>query len=208
VVGMAATATDAVKVILKERPDAVFLDIQMPGYNGFDVLDQVRNHTAHIVFTTAHRDFAIQAIKKGAFDYLLKPVDEDDLRECVGRLRKKLAANQTDYSVPVQVSMKDGVVFIDPKEIIKLQASGSYTDIFFDNNTRITASKVLKEFESLLDPKLFYRCHNSFLVNLSKIKKLLSQDGYFIEFKDGSKAEVSKKNKDELLIKMRSFPSK
>jgi two-component system LytT family response regulator len=126
----------------------------------------------------------------------------------VKRLKEKLQESVRDYSVPIQVNMKEGVVFIAPREIVKLQASGSYTDIFLDDRARITASKVLKEFESLLDPKLFYRCHNSFVVNLSKIKKLLNQDGYFIEFSDGSKAEVSKKNKEELLARMRSLPEK
>jgi two-component system, LytTR family, response regulator len=202
VAGTASNALEAVAIIVKEKPEVVFLDIQMPGHSGFDVVEQISDMQVKIVFTTAHRDYAIQAIKKGAFDYLLKPIDTDDLKKCIDRISSLTEAERKNFSAPIQLNVKEGVIFINPSEIIKLKASGSYTEIYLDNNVKITASKVLKDLEALLDPDLFYRCHNSYLLNLSKLKKLLKADGYCVEFKDGSRAEVSKKNKDELLEKM------
>lgn len=208
VTGTASTALEAVGVIMRERPDVVFLDVEMPGHNGFDVVEQVRSLPIKIIFTTAHREYAIQAIRQGAFDYLLKPVDPAELQQCIAKLEAGMQTPESSSSSPLQLHVKEGVIFIDPAEIVKLQASGSYTDIYLDDKTKITTSKVLKEYESMLSPALFYRCHNSYIVNLSKIKKLLNIDGYFVEFKDGSRAEVAKKNRDELLGRMKLFGMK
>lgn len=205
IAGTASNALEAVALIAKEKPGVVFLDIQMPGHSGFDVVEQISFMPVKIVFTTAHRDYAIQAIKKGAFDYLLKPIDTEDLKKCIDRISASVESETRNFSSPIQLNVKEGVIFINPSEIVMLKASGSYTEIYLDNDAKITASKVLKDFESLLDPSRFYRCHNSYLINLSKLKKLLNADGYFVEFKNGSRAEVSRKNKDELLEKMKLF---
>ncbi len=205
ILNTATNAFDAISLVLKEKPNVVFLDINMPGHNGFDVLDSIQSEDTHIIFTTAHKDYAITAIRKGAFDYLLKPVDSDELQHCIAKLEKKLSKNEISVNAPIQLNLKEGVIFIEPGEIVKLEASGSYTDIYIDNNKKITTSKLLKEFEAMLDSNLFYRCHKSYIVNLSKIKKLLNDNGgYFIEFKDGTTAEVTKKNKEELLSKMKN----
>jgi two-component system LytT family response regulator len=205
VVGTASSALDAVSLIFREKPDVVFLDINMPGHNGFDVLEQIQSLAVKIVFTTAHKEYAIQAIKKGAFDYLLKPIDVDDLRKCIERLNEQFRGqvNPGPGSSTIQIHVKEGILFVQTNEIVKLKANGSYTDIYLDNNKKITTSKVLKEYETLLSASGFYRCHNSYIVNLAKIEKLLSEDGYFIEFRDGSRAEVSRKNKEELLEKIK-----
>lgn len=204
VINHATSAFDAVSIILKEKPDVVFLDINMPGHDGFDVLEKIQSENIKIIFTTAHKDYAINAIKKGVFDYLLKPVDTDELQLCIENLSKKINSTQANPVAPIQINLKEGVIFIDPSEIVKLEASGSYTDIYIDNNKKITTSKLLKEFELVLDNTVFYRCHKSYIVNLTKIKKLLNDNGgYFIEFKDGTNAEVTKKNRDELLDRMK-----
>jgi len=203
VVGTAASALDAVSLIFREKPDVVFLDINMPGHNGFEVLEQVQSLAVKIVFTTAHKEYAIQAIKKGAFDYLLKPIDVDDLRKCIERLNEQNRNHTGPGSSTIQIHVKEGILFVQTNEIVKLKANGSYTDIYLDNNKKITTSKVLKEYENLLSASGFYRGHNSYIVNLAKIEKLLSEDGYFIEFRDGTRAEVSRKNKEELLEKIK-----
>lgn len=204
IINHATSAFDAVSIVLKEKPDVVFLDINMPGHNGFDVLEKIQSEKIKIIFTTAHKDYAINAIKKGAFDYLLKPIDTDELQLSIEKLSGFLKIHETNPMAPIQINLKEGVLFIDPQEIVKLAASGSYTDIYIDNNKKITTSKLLKEFELVLDNNIFYRCHKSYIVNLTKIKKLLNDNGgYFIEFKDGTKADVSKKNRDDLLYKMK-----
>jgi two-component system LytT family response regulator len=208
VINYATSAFDAVSIILKEKPDVVFLDINMPGHNGFDVLEKIRSEEIKIIFTTAHKDFAINAIKQDAFDYLLKPIDTDELQLSVKKLARLIKPREVNPAAPIQVSLKEGIIFIDPQEIVKLEASGSYTDIYTDNNKKITTSKLLREFELILDCNAFYRCHKSYIVNLFKIKKLLNDNGsYFIEFKDGTKADVSKKNKENLLAKMKKQSS-
>jgi two-component system LytT family response regulator len=206
VVGTAASALDAVSLVFNEKPEVVFLDINMPGHNGFDVLDRIQSLPLKIVFTTAHKEYAIQAIKKGAFDYLLKPIDVDDLRKCIDRLTETPKTDEPRAGTSgstIQIHVKEGVLFVQTSEIVRLKANGSYTDIYLDHNKKITTSKVLKEYENVLPPAHFYRCHNSHIVNLNKVEKLLNEDGYFVEFRDGSRAEVSRKNKDELLEKMK-----
>lgn len=201
--GTASSALEAVGLIMRVQPDVIFLDIEMPGHSGFDVMEQVRSLPSRIIFTTAHREYAIQAIKNDAFDYLLKPVDPSELQQCIARVDASVGPSAQNTTAPLQLNVKEGVIFIDPSEIVKLQASGSYTDIYFDDGTKITTSKVLKEYERMLSSAMFYRCHNSYIVNLSKIKKLLNIDGYYVEFRDGSRAEVAKKNREELLGRMK-----
>lgn len=198
IAGSATSAFEAVSIILREKPDVIFLDINMPGHDGFDVVEQVHQTGAKIIFTTAHKDYAIAAIKKGAFDYLLKPVDADELQACIARI----APPKSGTSQTIQINVKEGVLFIQTAQIVMLKANGSYTDIYLDSNKKITTSKVLKEYELLLSEK-FFRSHNSYIINLCKVEKLLNEDGYFVLFSDGSRAEVSKKNKDELLQKMK-----
>ncbi|HLP12932.1 MAG TPA: LytTR family DNA-binding domain-containing protein [Flavobacteriales bacterium] len=200
VIGTASSAFDALALIAKEKPELVFLDIHMPEHTGMDMIAKINSLPIKIIFTTGDSTQALNAIKHGAFDYLLKPVDADDLVRCVNRIEP---AKITPGSASIQINVKEGVLFINTAEIVKLKASGSYTDIYLDENKKLTTSKVLKEYESMLDKNLFYRCHNSYIINLRKVEKLLSEDGFFVAFKDGSRAEVTRKNKEELIEKMR-----
>jgi two-component system LytT family response regulator len=200
VVATANSAFDALAIIAREKPDLAFLDIHMPEHTGMDLISKINTLPIKVVFTTADSTQAINAIKNGAFDYLLKPVDADDLLRCINRLEP---AQKNMGSTSIQINVKEGVLFVNTAEIVKLKASGSYTDIYLDENKKLTTSKVLKEYESLLDKNQFYRCHNSYIINLRKVKKLLNEDGYFVAFKDGSRAEVTRKNKEELIEKMR-----
>ncbi|HYG53272.1 MAG TPA: LytTR family DNA-binding domain-containing protein [Flavobacteriales bacterium] len=203
VVGTSTSAFDALGLIANERPELVFLDIHMPEHTGMDLIKKINAMPLKVVFTTGDSNQAMAAIKNGAFDYLLKPIDADDLVRCLNRIEPVQKPKLPSSSI--QINVKEGVLFVNTSDIIKLKASGSYTDIYLEENKKLTTSKVLKDYESMLDRNQFYRCHNSYIINLRKVEKLLNEDGYFVSFKDGSRAEVTRKNKDELIEKMRAL---
>jgi two-component system LytT family response regulator len=205
VISTASNALDAVRLILQEKPDLIFLDVQMPGYSGFDVLEQLAGIKAKIIFTTAHKDYAIQALRKGAFDYLLKPIDAEDLVRCVDRMMEHENKKTDSFSGAIELSVKDGIIFIRPRDIIRLEASGSYTTFYLDNNVKHLGSKSMKEYEKFLDPAIFYRCHNSHIVNLKKVAKFISNSGLFAEMNDRSLAEIARKNKEEFLLRLKNI---
>lgn len=206
IVETAGNALEAVQKINALVPDVVFLDVQMPGYNGFDVLDHVRGQPCMIVFTTAHKDYAINALRKGAFDYLLKPVDIAELQACIGRISETLRVrgNRTQRYGIIELSVKEGSIFVNPAEIIRLEASGSYTWFHLDGGVRHLVSKSIKEYEALLDGSVFFRCHKTHAVNLRKVKKF-HIGTYCIELSDGSQIETSKKKKEELLVRLKAL---
>jgi two-component system LytT family response regulator len=209
VIGTASNALEAVTKIMSDKPDVVFLDVQMPGYNGFDVLDQVSESGVITIFTTAHRDYAISALRKGAFDYLLKPIDIDELKACCKALETKLGerTNNDEPAHIIELSVKDGIFFIKPADIIRLEASGSYTVFYLDNNIKHLVSKSMKEYEAMLPTGYFYRCHNSHIVNLRKVVKFVHTNGYFAEMSNGSVVEIARKNKETFLERLKMLPS-
>lgn len=208
IIGTASNALEAVKIIMSQKPDLVFLDVQMPGYNGFDVLENIKDTPSTIIFTTAHRDYAITALRKGAFDYLLKPVDIEELKSCTERAREKIKkertvnAPQASYGI-IELSVKDGIIFVKQEQIVRLEASGSYTLFFMDNNVKHLVSKSMKEYEALLDPAVFFRCHNSHIINLKMVTKFTHSNGYFAELSNGSSVEIARRNKDAFLQRLK-----
>lgn len=208
IVGATTSAREGILAIEDYRPEIVFLDISMPHLNGFALLEQLRYRDFNLVFTTAHQQYALQAIKHHAFDYLLKPIDVNELRSCVGKIVSERSKNTTHTKTPnsrtIGLSVKDGIIFIRHAEIVRLEASGSYTIFYLDNKVKQIASKSLKEYEAQLDPDVFYRCHNSHVVNLRKVSKFVSHDGLFAEMYDGSAAEIARKNKEQFLEKLKN----
>lgn len=211
IIGAASNALEAVKAVMSEKPDIVFLDVQMPGYNGFDVLENIKGTPVTVIFTTAHKDYAINALRKGAFDYLLKPVDIDELKVCIERAKEKIMpVERTGVSVPaassiIELSVKDGIIFIKQEQIVRLEAAGSYTTFFLENNVRHLVSKSMKEYEALLDPAVFFRCHNSHIINLKLVSKFVHNNGYFAELSNGSVVEVARRNKDLFLQRLKKI---
>ncbi|MGL4598432.1 MAG: LytR/AlgR family response regulator transcription factor [Bacteroidia bacterium] len=203
VCGTALKATDGIELINTQKPDIVFLDIDMPHMNGLSLLKELEFRDFALVFTTAHDEYALQAIKLHAFDYLLKPVDTYELKSCVNRILEERSKNtkqpKTNPAHLVGISVKDGIIFIKQRDIIRLEASGSYTTFYLEQGVKHVASKSLKEYETQLDQEGFYRCHNSHIINLSKVVKFVSSDGFFAQMSDGSLADISRKNKDEFL---------
>ncbi len=209
-----ADSVDVAMEILKNfQPDIVFLDVEMPHKNGFDFLIQVKDSAFDVIFTTAYNQYAIQAIRFSALDYLLKPIDSDDLTAAVQRhLEKRETAQQkkTLYSNLVQnigkkevkdfkiaVPSTEGVHFFMVDDIVRLEAAGSYTNIYLINAGSFMASKTLKHFEEMLEEFHFIRTHKSHLVNPKFITRL-SSDHEFLVLSDGSKVEISRRKKEEV----------
>ena len=209
----ATNGIEALSAIEKHRPQLIFLDIQMPKMNGFEMLNVIKEKNFHIIFTTAYDQYAIKAIKYAAFDYLLKPIDIEELKTAVARIadketgetKKQMELLQQNIQHPkkqlnkLAVPTLDGLLFYDINDIIHLEANSNYTQIFFNNQTKILASKTLKDFEELLPQDIFFRVHHSHLINLNYIKKYIKGDGGQIELQNGTYIDVSRRKKDEFL---------
>jgi two-component system LytT family response regulator len=210
-----ADSVDAAMALLKEYdPGIIFLDVEMPFKNGFDFLVEIKDPAFDVIFTTAYNQYAIQAIRFSALDYLLKPVDPDELKAAVLRhLEKKETTRQKkelldnlvsniekkevkDFKIAVPSS--EGVYFFMIDDILHLEAESSYTHIHLANRKPFIASKTLKHFEEMLDEFKFIRTHKSHLVNPKHITRI-SNDNEFVLLTDGSKVEVSRRKKDEVL---------
>jgi two-component system, LytTR family, response regulator len=207
VVASTTNSAEGIELIEDYRPDVVFLDISMPNMSGFELLNRVSYKEFKLVFTTAHQEYAIQAIKSKAFDYLLKPIDPDDFKQCVENLAQLPASAHTKPASKklVELQVRDGIIYIRQSEIIRLEASRSYTEFYLDGGIKHVASKNLKEYEAILDEKIFYRCHNSHIVNLLKVKKFVNHEGLFALMNDGSMADISKKQKDLFLERLKAL---
>lgn len=213
-VRQADSVAAAMEVLKDYQPGIVFLDVEMPHQNGFDFLVQLEEPAFDVIFTTAYNQYAIQAIRFSALDYLLKPVDPDELKAAVGRhLEKKESAQQKkelfnnlvqniekkevrDFKIAVPSS--EGVYFFMIDDILRLEADRSYTHIHLVNKKPFIASKTLKHFEEMLDEFHFIRTHKSHLVNPKHITRI-SNDNEFVLLTDGTKVEVSRRKKEEVL---------
>jgi two-component system LytT family response regulator len=212
-VGEAGSGEAGMALIARTSPDIVFLDIEMPGMNGFEMLQQLKARDFHLVFTTAYDQYAIRAIKFAAFDYLLKPVDVDELRSAVDRilgldapqhLGPRLEALQQTLSAPkapprLAVPTLEGISFFDLSDIVFLKADSNYTSIHFLHRTPLLASRTLGDFEEMLPSEMFFRPHNSYLVNLQHVSRYLKGDGGQVEMSNGEYVDVSRRRKEEFL---------
>ncbi|MEP6846893.1 MAG: LytTR family DNA-binding domain-containing protein [Panacibacter sp.] len=209
--GEAENGVEGIKLIEKMQPDIVFLDIEMPRMDGFEMLHRLAEKNFHIIFTTAYDQYAIKAIKYAAFDYLLKPVDIDELKLAVSKIYtqqqihtgKKLELldqnlHKNNFN-KIAISTLEGLLFFNVSDIIHLEANSNYTNIYFSNRPKLIASKTLKDFEELLPADIFFRTHHSHLINLNFIKKYIKGDGGQIELQNGDYVDVSRRKKEEFL---------
>ncbi len=198
--GHAHNVVDGIKLINNLKPELLFLDINMPHHNGFDLLEAIDNKDFAVIFTTAYEEYAIQSIKHKAFDYLLKPIDIEELKSCIKRFKAEYRQKISD-SAPKQIKIivKEGILFLKQEEVVRVEADGSYSILYMNNGQKHTISKNLKSVMELLEPQLFFRCHNSHIINLSRVKKFNTSEGFSVELDDNSVAEVSRNKKDELL---------
>lgn len=210
VTGEAENGIEGATLIETLQPSIVFLDIEMPRMDGFEMLHRLAEKNFHLIFTTAYDQYAIKAIKYAAFDYLLKPIDIDELKLAVSKIntqaqteRKLEVLDQNLRSKnpfnKIAISTLDGLLFFDIKDIIHLEAHGNYTTIYFNNRSKIIASRTLKDFEDLLPADIFFRTHHSHLINLNFIKRYIKGDGGQIELQDGCYVDVSRRKKEDFL---------
>jgi two-component system LytT family response regulator len=214
VLAIASNITEAVAAIRKFKPEVIFLDIEMPDGSGFEVIDKTKDLSYRVIFTTAYEQYALKAFKVDALDYLLKPVIVEELIEAVKRLESKKDPGPVNWTELLQqVSFKtrkpkisiptqEGLLFIDSENILRLEADSNYTHLFLSTGKKHTASKTLKEFESLLDETVFVRVHSAHLINISKIERYIKGDGGYVILNDGSNIPVSRSQKAFLLGKL------
>ena len=213
IIAEAVDGIEALSAIDKHHPQLIFLDIEMPKMNGFEMLNTIKEKNFHIIFTTAYDQYAIKAIKYAAFDYLLKPIDIEELKTAVARAdiseaqqtKKQIELLQQNIQHPkkqlnkLAIPTLEGLFFYDINDVVHLEANSNYTNIYFNNKTKIIASKTLKEFEELLPEDIFFRTHHSHLINLNYIKRYIKGDGGQIELQNGNFVDVSRRKKEEFL---------
>lgn len=207
------TPLEAIKGIDLIKPDCVFLDIEMPQMDGFQLLHSVNFRNFELIFTTAYDNYALQAFRENAVDYLLKPIDSDDLRVAAERVldRKKnnrlgeqlrflmqdMRKQQRTKKVPL--SFTDKTIYVQGDEIMYCKSDGNYTEVFMEGGKKEVLSKKIKEVEKLIDNPSFYRAHHSYLVNLGYVTEFIKSDGQYLILKDGSTVPVSRSKKGHLL---------
>ncbi|MBR9919452.1 MAG: response regulator transcription factor [Bacteroidetes bacterium] len=204
-----------IKAIQQLDPELVFLDIDMPYLNGFEMLDLIPSPKFKVIFTTAHDEFAIQAFRISAVDYLLKPIDGKELRRAVDKYRdqrESTAANRQvefllrqiedfrkDKLQRVAFPTFEGLVFVDLEDILYCRSESNYCHVILQNSDNLLISKTLKEVEEMLQPFSFLRVHNSFLVNLKEISEFHKAEGGFLIMSNGDEVRVSRSRRTDLL---------
>ena len=211
--GEAANGEEGLLLIEKNHPEIVFLDIEMPLMNGFEMLQQLKNKDFHLIFTTAYDQYAIKAIKYAAFDYLLKPVDIEELRTTIKRIQQQTSQPNTQQKLEtlkdnfqpkssfskIAIPCLEGLLFFNINDIIQLEANSNYTAIYFVNHPKLIASRTLKEFEDILPQDIFFRTHHSHIINLNYIKRYIKGDGGQIELQNGNYVDVARRKKEDFL---------
>ena len=202
--------------------DVLFLDIEMPVYNGFELLNRIPHKNFDVVFTTAYDQFAVKAFKYSAFDYLLKPIDPEELQGCIRKLSEKKRQDDLEeqlsflrsmlvreQQVPQKIALPttQGVEYVEIVDIIRCESDSNYTRIYQGGTNPTLICRTLKEVEELLEGANFARIHHSHLINLDHLRKYLRSDGGYVVMSDGSEITVSRSRKDVLntLLKVRSF---
>lgn len=202
ITNIANSALGSVKLLKKEMVDILFLDVEMPGGTGFDVLEIIGNKQLYVIFTTAHSEYAIKAIKNGAKDYLLKPIDPDDLIAAVEKAKTELSSQNKAHangSPTLSVSTTKGFMIINKTDVIYIKADGRYSELFCKDGQRYTVCKNIGEYEEELSKDFFFRVHKSHLVNCKHVVKINSADGGFVEMNNKAEIEISKRKKAEFL---------
>ena len=213
----AENAIEAIRNLHPNENNLVFLDIEMPRCNGFELLENVKDLNFEVIFTTAFQEYAVKAFKYNAADYLLKPIDPDDLRLAIARIEHRFAKHENksmkellgrlqttidDETRRIALHTSEGIELISPSQIVRCEAQQSYTIFVLADKTRIMVSKNLGEMEALLPPHLFIRVHKSHLINIQFIKKYIKTDGGSLLMADGARVDISRQKKDEILSRL------
>lgn len=221
VAGRAKNAQQARNWLQFNTPDVVFLDINMPGETGFQFLSSLEAPNFKVVFVTAYNEYALQAIKASAVDYILKPINIDELQKAVEKVKRlvssPVAAEQSQQLLqhllqavskktpPKKIALPQlgGINFIEVDDMVSLQADSNYTIIHMKDMQKLVISKTLKDFEDLLDESQFVRIHKSYIVNLTYIKEYTTTDGGIVRMADGNQWSISRRQLEYFLDKMK-----
>jgi two-component system LytT family response regulator len=210
------SAASALKSVNEQRPQILFLDIEMPHMNGFELLEKLSEIDFELIFTTSYDQYAIKAIRFSALDYLLKPIDWEELKKAVQK-----AVNSKQHPLPGQIELllqklnhptiavnkiaiptMEGLQMILAETIINCESDRNYTILFLKNKQKIIASRSLKEIEEMLEDYSFVRVHHSYLVNLNEVEKYMKGEGGYLLMSDGKTVDVSRSRKEILLKKL------
>jgi two-component system LytT family response regulator len=210
VVALCQNINEAVEAVEIHSPHVVFLDIQLQRETGFDLLTKFEELNFEVIFTTAYTEYAIKAFKFSAIDYLLKPIDIDELKKAVSKVEKRVTQNSTKQLTQLVQQLKngpdfrialptlDGLVFVNVQDILYCEAASNYTQIFTAEE-KYVVSKTLKEYDELLSDYNFFRIHNSYLININSIKKYVKGDGGYVVLNNNTSLDVSKRKKEAFL---------
>lgn len=222
-VEVAATCSNAVTAkqeLEKTRPDVVFLDIQMPGKSGLDLLTEIPEKDFEVIFVTAHNEYMLQALQYSAADYLLKPVDEDRLIEAIQRVEKKMQSGRKEWTETLMHNLSKtgnpsemrlclptlkGFIVVKLDDIIYCEAERSYTIFHLDGKRTVMVSKSLIEYDNLLQDTQFIRIHKSFLINLHHVKEYQRGEGGLVIMTDNAEIEVSRRKKEFFMTRMKEL---
>jgi len=213
--GKASSIDEAEKMIETLAPQLIFLDIEMPGGTGFELLERIQEINFDIIFTTAYDQYAIKAIRYSALDYLLKPIDPEELNKAVERFKlkehdrelinskfKTLLNNISGESSNQKIAIPDGegLNFVKLNEIIHFESEGSYTNMYVVGQEKPTLiSKPIGDYEEMLQNESFFRLHRSHLINLNHVKKYVKSDGGYVIMSNNSKAYISRRKRQEFI---------
>lgn len=178
---------EAIEFLKENKIDACFLDIEMPTMDGFSFLERIGSHDFSVIITSAYDEYALKALKEEAHDYLLKPISNRHLRETIDKIKKQKSFN-----------INGCLIFVDANKIVYAEAEGNYAVIYTDDNEKLILTQKLKEVEAMLNTKHFYRIHNSYIVNLSKIRKYIRNEGLVI-MENNKEIPVSRSKKNDFI---------
>ena len=217
IVGLAGNVSEAEKLIRELKPELVFLDISMPDGSGFDLLEKVSGQKFELIFATASDQHAIRAIKFSACDYLLKPIDMDELKLAVEKVvqKKQSVPNMENLQFLIQhlrraddnfqkITLPTGNAYeiVNVKDIVRCEADGSYTTFYLSDKRKLMISAGLKHYEELLPENDFIRVHHHHLINMQHVLRFLKEDGGYAVMSDGSKIEISRRKKEAFMEKL------
>jgi two-component system, LytTR family, response regulator len=209
--GEADGVETAYQLIRQTKPQGILLDISLEDGTGFDLLDKFSNYDFQVIFTTAHDEFAMKAFRYHAMDYLLKPINPVELVQTIDRVSAEpsedyptrisnlLESNRTKRLEKIMLTSMEGMLFLRLDQIVRLESDGSYTTFYLLNNEHHLITRPMKDFENLFPEDEFFRLHQSHIVNLSFVKKILREDGGYALMEDGSKVPIARRRKESFL---------
>lgn len=223
VIASTTSPTEGKTLIEQHKPDLVFLDIEMPGMTGIDLVRSLHNPNFHVVFVTAYDAYAVEAFELSAIDYLLKPIGADKVERVVNKIKENIRKHQLLMNEQLQqlerilkmnvnnndnkigVGMADKIVFVNIPDILYCEAQGNYTNVILHDGRKIVASKTLGEFENQFVSKNFFRIHHSYLINMNRVKEFQRYEGGYVMMENNIKLEVSQRKRKDFLDAISNF---